>query len=431
MAKGKDTKETKVSSVEDIMATINKKYGVTVMAKASKAKSLSGARGSSGIFDLDVALGGGWTKGRIHVLKGEFSSGKTLVSTKTIASYQRHCRHCNTPFTAIHQTVYDPNGEIAYQASYSFDDVVPTYQVTDEQHEAGLDSTEFNAQYVFEGCECGTNEPNNCTFIDAEGTFHPEWTEAQGVIVDLLNIVVPDFAEQAIDIVEALSRTGMIDLLVVDSVPALTPSAEVEKSAEDNLVGTHARLMNRFMRVLQSALNSLGMDVEQKPTIILINQLRQKVGVMFGNPETSPGGKGIDFTASTIVRMRMSQRVKINKTTGKVVDKDGFAVASSLGFQVTKNKTFKPFEEGEFRVDTDNFPEFGYIKGKVNNEEQIIKKAGEYDVVNKGGGGYYSYITTDGEEIKAQGAPAFTQALLDVNAFKEVAERTKKAVLRR
>lgn len=407
-----------------VMNAINKKFGNNVMSTASEAKSLKGIRISTGIVSLDLALGGGWMKGRIGVIKGEYSTGKTYVVTKTIASYQRHCRHCHQPFNVITQRVINvTTGEILIDEVFEFEDPIRAYRPTDAELEAEYT---FSAEYGYAGCGCEEPMPHQCVFIDAEGTLHPEWVEGQGVLIDELKVVQTEFAEQAIDVVEALTRTGFVDLLAVDSVPALTPSAEVEKSSEDNLMGTQARLMNRFMRVLQSGINSLGMDIENKPTILLINQLRQKIGVMFGNPETSPGGKGIDFTASFIVRMGATQRIKINKETGKVVEKDGIPVGVHASFTIPKNKTYPPFQEGKFDIDTADFPQFGYEKGKVNNDEQIIAAAGQYEVIGLKSGGHYSYTTGEGVELKGQGAPKFTAILKEHGAFKEIAKRTMK-----
>lgn len=429
----KEKTASKMSTIEDVKNFINAKYKTHVMEVASKAKSANGVRVSTGIFALDMALGGGFHKGRIHVIKGEYSTGKTFVTTKTVATAQRHCRHCNTPLHTITQTVTTEDGELVKQQDYGFLDVIPQYVPTEEEFDAGLDADNFLTSYAFDGCECGANEPHNCVFVDAEGTFHPGWSEAQGVINDLLNLVEPEFAEQAIDIVEALARTGMIDVLIVDSVPALTPSAEIEKSAEDSLIGIHARLMNRFMRVLQSAINSLGMDTEMKPCIILINQIRLKVGVMFGNPETSPGGKGIDFTASTIVKMLAVNRLLYNRATGKFVEKrtsnDIINVGVQANFNIPKNKTFKPFEEGNFRIDTDTLPGHGFQKGQVNNEEKVVEYAAKLGIVVLAGS-WYSYVSDDGREVKGQGAPAFTNVLVKADLFEEVELKAREAIRR-
>lgn len=429
----KEKTASKKTTIEDVKNLINAKYKTHVMEVASKAKSAKGVRISTGIFSLDMALGGGFHKGRIHVIKGEFSTGKTFVSTKTTASAQRHCRHCNTPFHTITQTVVNLDGELVIRTDYGFHDVVPQYVPTEEQFDAGLDADSFATSYAFDGCLCGANEPHNVVFVDAEGTYHPEWAESQGVINDLLNLVEPEFAEQAIDIIEALARTGLIDLLIVDSVPALTPSAEIEKSAEDNIMGTHARLMNRFMRVLQSAINSLGMDTEMKPCILLINQIRMKIGVMFGNPETSPGGKGIDFTASTIIKMLSVNRLLYNRDTGRFVEKktsnDIINVGVQANFNIPKNKTYKPFEEGNFRIETTTLKGHGFQKGRVNNEEKIVEYAAQMDIVTLSGS-WYSYTADDGQLIKAQGAPAFTNALIAADLFPEVEAKAREALRR-
>lgn len=340
-----------------------------------------------------------------------------------MASAQRHCRNCHQAITEIHQRVVNVElGEVVADQTYGFEDRILSYRPTEEELEEGY---EFAADYTYSGCACANTEPHRAVFIDAEGTLHPDWIESQGVILDELHVVQTEFAEQAIDVVEALTRTGQIDFLAVDSVPALTPAIEIEKSAEDAHVGSHARAMNRFMRVLQSAINSLGMAEENKPIILLINQLRQKVGVMFGNPETSPGGKGIDFTASMIVRMSATQRIKINPETGKIGEKEKMPVGVACGFTIPKNKTYPPFQDGNFNIDTADLPEFGFHKGSVNNDELVIEAAGKYGVVGLKSGGHYSFELPDGTVIKGQGSPKFTAALKEANAFDEVARKTR------
>jgi len=433
--KGEKGKDNTPMTIDGVMNFINSKYKTKVIEIASKAKSLKGVRLKTGIFNLDVKLGGGWLKGRIYEIMGEESTGKTYVCTHTIASAQRTCRLCNTPFTSIEQIVTNiKSGEIVLDNLVTdMDTPIFPYELTNTEIEEELTEEDFATEYRFEGCECGSNEPHVCVFIDAEGTYHPQWTAEQGVINDLLNLVQTEFAEQAIDVIEALTRTGKVDLLIVDSVPALTPSKEIEDSAEDASVGTHARLMNRFMRVIQSALNSLGLDSDNKPIIILVNQLRQKIGVMFGSNETTPGGRGIKFAASARVRMGATKRIKIDSSTGKIAEKGAniIPVAVILSYTVPKNKTFTPFQEGNFELHVETLEQFGYHKGKVNNDEQVIKFAGETEVVHKGGGGYYSVVIEDGSTLKAQGESAFVTLLKEKGIYSRIEKETMAKATRR
>lgn len=147
--------------------------------------------------------------------------------------------------------------------------------------------------------------------------------------------------------------------------------------------------------------------------------------------ETSPGGRALDFFASTKVKMLTSQKQLLNTSTGKIVEKRTsqsiIPIASELSFNIPKNKTYRPFGEGSFRVDTDTNEQWGYHKGKINNEEKIVEYAGKLGVVTLSGS-WYSYITKDGQEIKAQGAPSFTNQLMNQGFLAEVEQKTREVL---
>ncbi len=198
-------------------------------------------------------------------------------------------------------------------------------------------------------------------FIDAEHALDPVWAEKLGVKLDDLLVSQPDTGEQALEIAETLIRSGGVDVVVIDSVAALVPRAEIEGEMGDSMVGMQARLMSQALRKLT------GVISKSKTTAIFTNQLRQKIGVMFGNPETTPGGLALKFYAS----IRMDTR-KIE--TLKDGDK---AIGSRHRIRIVKNKVAPPFRIAEFEVTADGFSKEGGIID-VGLEFEVLTKSGAF-----------------------------------------------------
>lgn len=205
-------------------------------------------------------------------------------------------------------------------------------------------------------------------FIDAEHALDPVYAKNLGVNLDELYVSQPDTGEQALDIVDALVRSSAIDIIVVDSVAALTPKAEIEGDMGDSHVGLQARLMSQALRKLTAIVN------KSKTCVVFINQLREKVGVMFGNPEVTPGGKALKFYASVRIDVRKKDVLK---------DSEG-AAGNRTRAKVVKNKLAPPFRQAEFDI------MFG--EG-VSQEGCLIDLGVQYDVIKKSGA-WFSYNDT-------------------------------------
>jgi recombination protein RecA len=221
-------------------------------------------------------------------------------------------------------------------------------------------------------------------FVDAEHAFDPSYAQAIGVDTDSLIFTQPSNGEEAVEIIDALSKSGEVDLIVVDSIAAMTPRKEIEGEAGDAVVGLHARLMSQACRKIVS-----GAQVNNC-TIIWINQLREKVGVLFGSPEVTPGGKAMGFYAS--------QRLDIRRS-GTEKDKDGNAYANGTKVNVVKNKVAPPFKVCVTQI------EFGV---GIVKELEILRLGVELGLIEKSGG-WHSY---DGVKI-ANGESNCVQMLKD------------------
>jgi recombination protein RecA len=221
-------------------------------------------------------------------------------------------------------------------------------------------------------------------FVDAEHALDPKYARALGVDIDALLISQPDTGEQALEIVEALVRSGAVDIIVVDSVAALVPQKEIEGEMGDSHVGLHARLMSQALRKLTAAIG------KTQCTVIFINQIREKIGVMFGNPETTTGGRALRFYASVRLEVRRIEGLK---------DKNGIEAGNRVKIKVAKNKVAPPFRVAEVEI---------WFGEGLRKEVAMLELAAELGHIEKSGA-WYAY---EGVKI-GQGKENSSQYLKD------------------
>lgn len=244
-----------------------------------------------------------------------------------------------------------------------------------------------------------------CAFIDAEHAMDPEYSQRLGVKIDQLLISQPDNGEQALDIVDSLVRSGKIDVIVIDSVAALTPKDEIEGDMGAYHVGKQARLMSQALRKLTAIV------AKSKTVVIFINQIRMQIGVMFGNPETTPGGKALKFYTSVRLDIRRIAQIK----------KGEEIMGGRVRVKVVKNKVAAPFKQTEF--------DLMYNEG-ISKEGEIIALGEKMGIIKKGGTSY-SYIPaglTVKDEVKLGRGYDATRQFLKAKENKKLAEEILKLI---
>jgi recombination protein RecA len=287
--------DAKLKALGLAMDQITKQFGDGSIMKLGESRRSDVELLPSGALSLDIALGGGYPKGRIIEIYGPESSGKTTLTLHAIAEIQR--------------------------------------------------------------------QGGTAAFIDAEHALDPAYAKRLGVDTENLLVSQPDNGEQALEIAETLVRSNAVDLIVVDSVAALTPQAEIDGDMGDSHMGLQARLMSQALRKLTGIIN------KSKATVIFINQIRMKIGVMFGNPETTTGGNALKFYASQRVDIRRIGQIKAGEEI----------VGNRTKVKVVKNKIAPPFRVAEFDI--------MYNEG-ISKTGDVLDLAAQHGIVGKAGAWY-------------------------------------------
>ena len=323
--------EGKMKALNLAMEQITKQFGDGSIMKLGDAKKVDVELLPSGSLSLDLALGGGYPKGRIIEIYGPESSGKTTLTLHAIAEIQK--------------------------------------------------------------------QGGTAAFIDAEHALDPSYARKLGVDTENLLIAQPDNGEQALEIAETLVRSNAVDLIVVDSVAALTPQGEIDGDMGDSHMGLQARLMSQALRKLTGIIN------KSKATVIFINQIRMKIGVMFGNPETTTGGNALKFYASVRMDIRRTGQIKVGDDI----------IGNRTKVKIVKNKIAPPFRLAEFDI--------MYNEG-ISKTGDILDLAAQYGVVEKSGA-FYKY----GGETIGQGRDKTKTFLKDnPEIMSEIDNKVREAV---
>lgn len=313
----------------ELFAKIQKKHGDTILMRAADFKVQERARIPTGIFPLDYALGGGFPVGATNIVFGNKSSGKTTTLLKAVRNAQHMCSTCH-------------------------------HYLTDAAW----------------GCRCKKPREHVCAYLDVEGALDLPWAKAIGVNTEKMLISIPEYAEQTLDIAEALVRSGEVDVLVLDSIAFLTPQKEIEESIEKDMMGVQARIIGKFIRKLTAAVNLVGTETGRRPTLLFTNQIRMKLGVMFGNPETQPGGMAPGYSAATETKL-WPGKYEMDEVTKKPIHVD-------INFRIEKNKTSGAKMEGQYKLYTSDTPE--KKKGDVFDEDHMIDWGEKTGLIQRAGG---------------------------------------------
>lgn len=287
--------EAKLKALGLAQEQINKQFGEGAIRRLGDTKTVDVELISSGALSLDLALGGGYPKGRIVEVYGPESSGKTTLTLHAIAEIQK--------------------------------------------------------------------KGGTAAFVDAEHALDPAYARRLGVDTDSLLVAQPDNGEQALEIVETLVRSNAVDLVVVDSVAALVPQAEIDGEMGDSHMGLQARLMSQALRKLTGIIN------KSKTIVVFINQIRMKIGVMFGNPETTTGGNALKFYASVRMDIRRTGQIKAGDEI----------IGNRTKVKIVKNKIAPPFRVAEFDI--------MYNQG-ISKTGDVLDLAAQHAIVGKSGAWY-------------------------------------------
>lgn len=410
----------RMSKLRSFAKSAERRHGQGMITFSRKVLPMP--RLSTGSLTLDATLGGGIPVGRITMLWGKKSAGKSLTTYMTIADAQKRCANClrHVEIEDVIEHFDEETGEFFYEAKAHCDcyekGLFKPKPYPDEREPKAKDGLKWVERTVpdpkkegktkkvkvalfeerLERYKENSYEEFRIGILDVENTYDAEWGAKIGVDNRRLMIEVPAEAEEAIDTYDALIRTGAVDLLIVDSIAQMTPNAEIEASTEDWQQGLQARLINKMCRKTVSAMVKTARDTGRVTTQIWVNQPRQKIGgSMFGPTEVLPGGKGQEFAPSVEVKMWTSKWEAEEVDEGmKKDDTREMGTFVRINFKTEKNKTAPAKAIGSFVLNVRT--------GQVEEMDQILSLCEKYGILKKSATG--NKWMFDGGEFKSKTA---------------------------
>ncbi len=379
-----------------LKSAIRKEHGRVAISMANVIKEVP--RISSGSLSFDRALGGGFPAGRSTILRGPESSGKTVTAYRTIGEAQKLCANCFRPARDLEfYEEEDSDGEIVTVADGYCDcykiGLMKTIQYPEEKipdYKKRLKELEENSFEEF-----------RVALLDVEDVYDPSWASRLGVDGRRLLYLKPYTAEQATDLYDDLIRTAAVHMIVLDSIAALAPKEEIEKSAYESTQALMARVMGKFTRKEVSAVNYVSQYYRKLPTRIWINQEREKLGVMYGDNTVMPAGKAQLFAGSVIVKMWASKWEKeVQDQDLKADFQSEIGTKVRINFKTEKNRTAPPKQKGSYTMWVS-----GENAGKVDELKYFLAMAEKLDLLKtEGEGNKKKWFVGDEEYTKKSDA---------------------------
>lgn len=347
--------------IKELIRTINKAHGKNAIRLGTNIKEQMSFKIPTGSVVLDFVIGGGIPSGRLVTVAGAYSTGKSLLAYKMIANVQK-----------MHKKIVTVGGE----------DIEVVAEDGDIPLKAALIQTE-------------------------QGSFTKEWAEQMGIDLDELLFAQPEGMEEALDIAIACQRAG-VELIVIDSYASLIPTKVLMSDFDETTqMGIKAKMLGEYHNKIQNFNNRLEREGKLPSTIIAINQLREKIGVMYGNPEYITGGRSTGYTNSVELRLRMGDTITVGSGESKRI------VGKTIKFRIEKNKAGIPYGTGEYDIYTDDCE---LTRGSIDNGKGLIMLAVYLDVIERRGGWYYF----EGEQL-AQGQDNLVKLLRsDTDLFEKI-----------
>jgi RecA/RadA recombinase len=400
----------------EVVDEINSDSDAIQIGKARRNAGFNPVQYPSRLLMLDVAMDGGIPRGKMLRIFGNESTGKTTTLYKFYSASQRTCRNCNEPLDVEDITQYEVFDKLEDKTLYLTEDYIegneafedkgiefPNYSDDGEKqddieiikqaitNELGknvkrYDITPYRKIKINDCTLCDNPEPMNCVHLDAERDWDNDWADACGIDTEEILVTQVLSTEESIDEVTKLLKTGEVDFLGLDSWAALTPQKELSNESQDgddNTMGDQAKLANKALRKWISTLASEGIDQRNRPTIAVLNQYRIDINTNFGDPRTTPGGKGQNFASSLDIEMLSSDEYSESGEMGK---KDKKIYKKDLQFNIKKNKQDPEGRRGYYTIYTREHN--GHKPGEVNDKNNVLDFARDLKILEKDGNDY-------------------------------------------